>query len=101
MCEKCCQLLAAGRWFPLGTPVSSIRNLISSSSIHCLDMTLAVAEALNHNKPKPSHSCKPAFYFRGFVELLLQLVWFKGAQNPDSWIGWCWKDHHPVSVTGR
>ena len=42
-----------GRWFPPGTPVSSTRKLISSSSFHCLDMTLAVAEALNPNKPKP------------------------------------------------
>ena len=30
MCEKFCQLLAVGRWFPAGTPVSSIRKLISS-----------------------------------------------------------------------
>ena len=53
MCEKFHQLLAIGRWFPPGTPVSSTRKLISSSSFHCLDMTLAVAEALNPNKPKP------------------------------------------------
>ena len=44
------QLLAVGRWFPPGTPVSSTRKLISSS-FHRLDMTLAVAEALNPNKP--------------------------------------------------
>ena len=50
MCEKFHQLLAVGRWFPLGTPVSSTRKLISSS-FHRLDMTLAVAEALNPNKP--------------------------------------------------
>ena len=37
------------RWFPPGTPVSSTRKLISSS-FHRLDMTLAVAEALNPNK---------------------------------------------------
>ena len=43
--------LAVGRWFPPGTPVSSTRKLISSSSFHRLDMTLAVAEALNPNKP--------------------------------------------------
>ena len=43
---------AVGRWFPPGTPVSSTRKLISSS-FHRLDMTLAVAEALNPNKPKP------------------------------------------------
>ena len=42
---------AVGRWFPQGTPVSSTRKLISSSSFHRLDMTLAVAEALNPNKP--------------------------------------------------
>ena len=35
---------------PPGTPVSSTRKLISSSSLHHLDMTLAVAEALNPNK---------------------------------------------------
>ena len=52
MCEKFHQLLAVGRWFPPGTPVSSTRKLISlSSSFHCLDMTLAVAEGLNPNKP--------------------------------------------------
>ena len=51
MCEKFHQLLAVGRWFPPGTPVSSTRKLISSSSVHRLDMTLAVAEALNPNKP--------------------------------------------------
>ena len=50
MCEKFRQLLAVGRWFPPGTPVSSTRELISSS-FHRLDMTLAVAEALNPNKP--------------------------------------------------
>ena len=43
-------LSAVGRWFPPGTPVSSTRKLISSSSFHRLDMTLAVAEALNPNK---------------------------------------------------
>ena len=41
-----------GWWFPPGTPVSSTRKLISSS-FHRLDMTLAVAEALNPNKPNP------------------------------------------------
>ena len=50
MCDKFHQLLAVGRWFPPGTPVSSTRKLISSS-FHRLDMTLAVAEALNPNKP--------------------------------------------------
>ena len=33
MCEQFRQLLAAGRWFPPGTPVSSTRKLISSSLI--------------------------------------------------------------------
>ena len=56
MCEKFRQLLAVGRWFPPGTPVpSTIKKLISSSSssssFHRLDMTLAVAEALNPNTP--------------------------------------------------
>ena len=43
--------IAVGRWFPPGTPVSSTRKLIQSSSFHRLDMTLAVAEALTPNKP--------------------------------------------------
>ena len=46
------QLLAVGRRFPRGTLVFSTRELISSSSFHRLDMTLAVAEALNPNKQK-------------------------------------------------
>ena len=41
--------------FPPGAPVSSTRKLISSSSFHRLDMTLAVAEALNPNKPNVNH----------------------------------------------
>ena len=45
-------LLAVGRWFPAGPPVSSTRQLISSSSFHRLDMTLAVAEALYPSTPK-------------------------------------------------
>ena len=49
--QKFHQLLAVGRWFPPGTPVSSTRKLISSSSFHRLNITLAVAEALNPNKP--------------------------------------------------
>ena len=49
MCEKFHQLLAVGRWFPPGSPVSSTRKRISSS-FHRLDMTLSVAEALNPNK---------------------------------------------------
>ena len=51
MCESLSVILAVGRWFPPGTPVSSTSETdISSSSFHCLDMTLAVAEALSHNK---------------------------------------------------
>ena len=43
-------------------PVSSTRKLISSSSFHRLDMTLAVAEALNPNKPnQPNHSSPNSF----------------------------------------
>ena len=58
MCEKFHQLLAVGRWFPPGTPVSSTIKLISSS-FHRLEMTLAVAKALNPNKPnqKNIHRC--------------------------------------------
>ena len=56
LCEKFHQLLAVGRWFPLGTPVSSTRQLISSS-FHRLDMTLAVAEALNPNTPNQTNHC--------------------------------------------
>ena len=52
MCEMFRQLLAVGRRFPRGTLVFSTRELISSSSFHRLDMTLAVAEALNPNKQK-------------------------------------------------
>ena len=44
-------IIPVGRWFPPGTPVSSTKKLISSS-FHRLDMTLAVAEALNPNKPQ-------------------------------------------------
>ena len=40
-----------GRWFPPDTPVSSTRKLISSSLFHHLDITLAVAGALNPNTP--------------------------------------------------
>ena len=49
-----------GRWFPPGTPVSSTRKLISSS-FHRLDMTVAVAEALNPNKP--TKSCNDVYVF--------------------------------------
>ena len=52
LCEKFRQLIAVGRWSPPGIiPVSSTRKLISSSSFHRLDMTLAFAEALNPNTP--------------------------------------------------
>ena len=44
-----------GQWVPSGTLVSSTTGLsqtdISSFSFHCLDMTLAVAEALSPYKP--------------------------------------------------
>ena len=53
------QLLAIGWWFPPGTPVSSTRKLISSSSFHRLDMTLAVAEALNPDKPNQTIIANP------------------------------------------
>ena len=74
MCEKFHQLLAVGRWFPPGTPVSSTRKLISSS-FHRLDMTLAVTEALNPNKPNhfpqirniPSAYNKPLMGFGSFT----------------------------------
>ena len=56
---------AVGRWFPPGTPVSSTRKLISSPSFHRLDMTLAVAEALNPNKP-----INQTWQYRGSSELL-------------------------------
>ena len=59
MCEKFHQLLAVGRWFPPGTPVSSTRKLISSS-VHRLDMTLVVAEALTPNKPNQTNPQPPA-----------------------------------------
>ena len=48
VCVKACQLLVpCGRSvFSSGYPISSISETdISSSSFHCLDMTLAVAEA--------------------------------------------------------
>ena len=64
MCEKFHQLLAVGRWFPPGTPVSSTKKLISSSSFHRLDMTLTVAEALTPNKPINRNTKNP------FVEIL-------------------------------
>ena len=54
MCGKFRQLLAVGRWFPPGTPVSSTRKLIWSS-FHRLDMTLAVAEALDLDPNKPTN----------------------------------------------
>ena len=38
-------------YLPYRSVVSSTRKLISSSSFHRLDMTLAVAEALNPNTP--------------------------------------------------
>ena len=47
------QLVGVGRWFPPGAPVSSPSETgISSSLFHCVDITLAVAEALDPNKAK-------------------------------------------------
>ena len=43
------QLLVVGRWFPPGAPVS-FTNETDISSAYCLDLTLAVAEALSPNK---------------------------------------------------
>ena len=77
MCEKFHQLLAVGRWFPPGTPVSSTRKLISSS-FHRLDMTLAVAEALNPNKPiyRALRVALTSKYSYGFsVKLIWALQW--------------------------
>ena len=59
------ELLSPGTesvWSPPGTPVSSTRKLISSSSFHRLDMTLAVAEALNPNKPNQTSHERRAIY---------------------------------------
>ena len=49
------------RWFSPGTLVSSTRKLISSS-FHRLDMTLAVPEALNPNKPNHFHTFCLTYY---------------------------------------
>ena len=68
MCEKFRQLLAVGRWFPPGTPVSFTRKLISSSSFHRLDMTLAVAEVINPDKPNQTQNVSALNYlFGGFI----------------------------------
>ena len=64
MCETFRQLIAADRWFPPGTPVSSTRKLISSSSFHRLAMTLAAAEALTPNTPnqtETTHTYPPTY----------------------------------------
>ena len=65
MCEKVHRLLAVGRWFPPGTPVSSTRELISSS-FHRLDMTLAV----NPNKPNQTI----IMLGRGFQEIKISEI---------------------------
>ena len=77
MCEKFHQLLAVGRWFPPGTPVSSTRKLISSL-FHRLDMTLAVAEALSPNNPPPK---KNKCYFSVLNNSLIQLVLYVAVLN--------------------
>ena len=44
---KVCQLLAEGLWFPPGAPVfSQLKLTFHHHHSHCLDMTLAVTEAL-------------------------------------------------------
>ena len=68
MCGKFHQLLAVGRWFPPGTPVSSTRKLISSSPFHRLDMTLAVAEALSPNTPNRNLTKLESLQDRGLYE---------------------------------
>ena len=71
MCEKCHQLLAVGRWFPPGTPVSSTRKLTSSSSFHLLEMTLAVAEAINPNQPNQTlNELGSVHAYVGYMRLL-------------------------------
>ena len=98
MCEKFHQLLTVGQWFP---PVSSTRNLISSSSssFHRLDMTLAVAEALNPNKPnqtKPVSSTRKLISSSSFHHLDMTLA-VAEALNPSK------PNHHqktslPISI---
>ena len=77
---------AAGRWFPPGTPVSSTRKLISSSSFHRLDMTLAVAEALNNKPSLAVNSCsfgstKGCRIIAVFMNPLLRRGWGDGTTN--------------------
>ena len=55
------------------------RKLISSSSFHSLDMTLAVAEALNPNKRSsiahlPTHVCNHDFLIPFYVILCFQIT---------------------------
>ena len=80
MCEKFHQLLAVGRWFPPGTPVSSTRKLISSS-FHRLDMTLAVAEALNPNKPNQTKPNRLRCAVRVDPDLPVATFKFQGAED--------------------
>ena len=84
--QKFHQLLAVGQWFPPGTPVSSTRKLISSS-FHRLDMTLAVAEALNPNKPNQTI---PQLQRGAEMPLFLYLKEFLFFQHPPKFK----KKHH-------
>ena len=57
MCESVVDrtLLAVGRWFPPGAPVSSTSETdIHHHNNHCLNMTVAVAEVLASNHPTKS-----------------------------------------------
>ena len=67
-------VLPLGRCFPPGTPVSSTRKLISSSSFHRLDMTLAVAEGLNPNKP--NHHRSVSFYNLYITQVIHRTAYF-------------------------
>ena len=98
MCEKFLQLLAVGRWFPPGTPVSSTRKLISS--FHRLDMTMAVAEALNPNKPNQTICAKYSLgYVTGHIKDPMPLIEKRrglspGGRFPPSFI------HQVIIITG-
>ena len=57
---------------------SSTRKLISSSSFHRLDMTLAVAEALNPNKPKNPRGVEQLICTRAICVLQVVKVVLQG-----------------------
>ena len=50
LCDKVCQWLATGRWFPPGTPVSS-----TNKTDHHEITEILLKVALNTIKPKPIH----------------------------------------------